>query len=57
MLRNPERHKRIESICIIMCVGYLKPVIKQFNPNIKLKRTRFIGLGDNSCDFLFTLEG
>jgi hypothetical protein len=56
MLRNPERTKRIESICTIMCVGYLKPVIKQFNPNIKLKRTRFIGLGDNSCDFLFKLE-
>jgi hypothetical protein len=56
MLRNPERHKRIESICMIMCVGYLEPVIKQFNPNIKLKRTRFIGLGDNSCDFLFKLE-
>ena len=56
MLRNPERHKRIESVCMIMCIGYLKLVIQQFNPNIKLKRAKFIGLGDNTCDFLFTLE-
>ena len=56
MLRNPERHKRVESICLKMCVNYLKPVLRQFNPNIKLKRSKFIGLGDNVCDFLFTLE-
>ena len=56
MLRNPERHEKIESICKKMCIPYLEPVIMQFNPNIKLKRTKFIGLGDKICDFDLSLE-
>ena len=56
MRRNPERHKRISSICKDMCVSYLDPVIKAFNPNIVLKRKKFIGMGDKSCDFHFTLK-
>ena len=56
MKRNPERHKRISSICKDMCVSYLDPVIKTFNPNIVLKREKFIGMGDKICDFHLTLK-
>jgi len=56
MKRNPERHKRISSICKDMCVSYLDPVIKTFNSNIVLKREKFIGMGDQICDFHLTLK-
>jgi len=56
MKRNPERHKRISSICKDMCVSYLDPVIKTFNPNIILKREKFIGVEDKICDFHLTLK-
>jgi hypothetical protein len=56
MERNPDRHNRIESICKEMCIPYLEPVIKEFNPNIAIKREKFIGLGDSVCDFNLKLE-
>ncbi|MFW9781155.1 MAG: DUF6125 family protein [Candidatus Heimdallarchaeota archaeon] len=56
MQRNPERHDYIASICKEMCIPYLEPVIKNFNPKIKLKRTKFIGIGNDICDFHFKLE-
>ncbi|MHA1193115.1 MAG: DUF6125 family protein [Promethearchaeota archaeon] len=56
MKRNPDRHNRIVSICKDMCVPYLDPVIKEFNKNIKIRRSQFIGLGDNKCDFHLTLK-
>jgi len=56
MKRNPDRHKRIESICKEMCIPYLQPVIKEFNPKIEIKREKFIGLGDSVCDFMLNLE-
>jgi len=56
MERNKERRNRISSICKDMCIPYLQPVIKDFNPKIRLKRTKFIGLEDNVCDFYFTIE-
>ncbi|MGB5910529.1 MAG: DUF6125 family protein [Promethearchaeia archaeon] len=56
MKRNPERHKRISTICKDMCVSYLDPVIKTFNPNIVLKREKFIGMGAKICDFHLTLK-
>jgi len=57
MKRNPDRHDKIVSICKDMCVPYLDPVIKEFNEKIKIKRTHFMGLGDNKCDFCLTLKG
>jgi len=51
MKRNPDRHNRIESICKEMCIPYLQPVIKEFNPKIEIKREKYIGLGDSVCDF------
>ncbi len=51
MERNPDRHNRIESICKEMCIPYLQPVIKEFNPKIEIRREKFIGLGDSVCDF------
>jgi len=56
MERNPDRHSRIESICLEMCIPYLQPVIKEFNPKIDVKREKFIGLGDSVCDFSLNLE-
>jgi len=56
MERNPDRHSRIESICLEMCIPYLQPVIKVFNPKIDVKREKFIGLGDSVCDFSLNLE-
>jgi hypothetical protein len=56
MERNPERHNRIHSICKDMCIPYFEPVVKEFNPKIKLNRDKFIGLGDKICNFYFKLE-
>jgi len=56
MERNPERHNRIESICKEMCISYLQPVIKDFNPKIEIERNKFIGLGDSECDIILTLK-
>jgi len=56
MERNPERHNRIESICKEMCIAYLQPVIKEFNPKIEIERNKFMGLGDSECDIILTLK-
>ena len=56
MERNPERHNRIESICKEMCISYLHPVIKDFNPKIEIERNKFMGLGDSECDIILTLK-
>lgn len=55
MERNPDRYNRVKLICKNMCVPYLEPIIKDFNPKISLKRKHFIGLGDKICDFHFTV--
>lgn len=55
MGRNPDRHNRIESICKDMCIPYLQPVIKDFNPKIELTRDKFIGLGDSACNIILNL--
>ena len=55
MERNPDRHYRIESICKEMCIPYLQPIIKEFNPKIELKRDKFIGLGDSVCNFVLNI--
>ncbi len=56
MERNPDRHNRIESICKDMCIPYLKPVIKEFNPKIEITRDKFMGLGDSVCNIILNLE-
>ena len=56
MERNPERHKRIESICKDMCIPYLHPVIKEFNPNIEITRDKFMGLGDSKCNIILNIK-
>jgi hypothetical protein len=56
MERNPDRHHRIESICKDMCVSYLQPVIKEFNPNIEIVRDKFIGLGDAMCNIVLSIK-
>ena len=56
MKRNPDRHNRIESICTEMCIPYLQPVIKEFNPKFKIMRDKFIGLGDSVCNIILNLK-
>lgn len=56
MERNPERHNRIESICKDMCIPYLQPVIKEFNPKIEINRDKFMGLGDSMCNIILNLK-
>jgi len=56
MERNPDRRHRIESICKEMCIPYLEPVIKEFNPKINYIREKFIGTGDSICDFILKME-
>jgi hypothetical protein len=56
MGRNPDRHHRIVSICKDMCVSYLHPVIKEFNPNIEITRDKFLGLGDAECNIILSLK-
>ena len=56
MERNPDRHNRIESICKEMCIPYLQPVIKEFNPKIEINRDKFMGLGDSVCNIILNLK-
>jgi len=56
MERNPDRHNRIESICKDMCIPYLQPVIKEFNPKIEITRDKFMGLGDSVCNIILNLK-
>ncbi len=56
MERNPERHDKIVSICKDMCIPFYEPAIKEFNPNIMLLRNKFLGAGDNFCDYHFKLK-
>jgi len=56
MDRNPERHDRIKAICLKMCIPFYEPALEDFNPNIKLERNKFMGVGDNLCNFHFTLK-
>ncbi len=54
MDRNPERHDRIKAICVDMCVPFYEPALKDFNSKIKLERSKFLGIGNDVCDFKFT---
>lgn len=56
MDRNPERHERIRDICIRMCVPFYEPALEEFNPNIQLDRNKFLGVGDEVCNFHFILK-
>ncbi|MHA1519351.1 MAG: DUF6125 family protein [Promethearchaeota archaeon] len=56
MQRNPDRHSHIPLICKRMCVPFYQKVVQDFNPEIQLHRTKFQGLRDEFCDFVFTEE-
>ena len=55
MDRNPNRRDRIPLICKNMCFPFYKAAFEEFNPKIKFERNKFMGLGDNYCDFCFKL--
>ena len=55
MDRNPNRQDRIPLICKNMCFPFYKAAFEEFNPKIKFERNKFMGLGDNYCDFCFKL--
>jgi len=55
MERNPERHDKIPLICKDMCIPFYEEIVKEFNPDIKLIRSQYMGLGDSTCDFKFKM--
>ncbi|MFX1313386.1 MAG: DUF6125 family protein [Promethearchaeota archaeon] len=55
MDRNESRYDKIPLICKNMCAPFYKAVFEDFNPKIKLERKKFMGLGDNICDFHFKI--
>jgi len=56
MDRNEERHDKIPLICKNMCNIIYKTTFEDFNPDIKLSRQTFMGLGDSVCNFHFTVS-
>ncbi|MFX0005790.1 MAG: DUF6125 family protein [Promethearchaeota archaeon] len=56
MDRNPERKNKIPLICNDFCIPFYNAIIGNFNPNIKIERNKFMGLGDNICNFHFREE-
>ena len=56
MDRNPNRQDRISLICKNMCFPFYKMAFEEFNPKIKFERNKFMGVGDNYCDFCFKLK-
>lgn len=55
MKRNPERHEKIPLICKEMCLPFYSEIAKEFNPEIKIERSKYMGLGDDKCDFHFKI--
>jgi len=53
MKRNPERHDKIPLICKDMCIPFYEEIVKEFNPEIKVERNKYMGLGDPICNFKF----
>jgi len=51
MLRNPERHDKIQYICNDVCKPFYAAIINDFNPDIEVIRSKYGGLGDEYCDF------
>ncbi|MEJ2250457.1 MAG: DUF6125 family protein [Candidatus Lokiarchaeota archaeon] len=56
MSRNPDRTEKAPLICKNMCIPFYKEIVKEFNSKIQLKREKYQGLGDNICDFKFTIR-
>ncbi len=55
MDRNPKRQNRIPLVCKNMCHPFYKAAFEEFNPKIIFERNKFMGLGDNICDFCFKI--
>ena len=51
MDRNPERQSRVPLICKDMCIPFYETIVKDFNPELKVERNKFMGLGDKICNF------
>ncbi|MHA1478211.1 MAG: DUF6125 family protein [Promethearchaeota archaeon] len=56
MDRNPERKEKQSLICKNMCMPFYKALTKDYKENIDLERTRYMGLGDDYCDFIFSFD-
>lgn len=51
MDRSEGRQHVIRSICKEICVDLYKSAVESFNPEIKVKRDKQMGLGSEICDF------
>src|SRR5271157_2687792 len=56
MSRNPERQDVIPRICQEICVPIYEEAIASINPAIHMTRRKFMGLGDEICDFDLVLD-
>jgi len=56
MDRNPARKEKQRLICKNMCIPFYNAIIKDYNENLALERTGFMGLGAEACDFTFSYE-
>jgi len=57
MERNQKRQEKIPLICKDMCIPFYKAIIEDFNPEIKVERNNFQGLGNEICDFSLKING
>lgn len=57
MWRNPERRTVIPRICTEICIPIYDEAVRSMKPSVQLERTCFQGLGDESCDFEFSMDG
>ena len=56
MDRNSDRHDKIPLICRNMCIPFYKDLVQDFNSKINFERNKFMGLGNDLCDFHFRIE-
>ncbi|MEX2683607.1 MAG: L-2-amino-thiazoline-4-carboxylic acid hydrolase [Candidatus Sigynarchaeota archaeon] len=56
MDRSEGRKAVIPRICKDICIPIYDSAIRSLNPAVRLRRTKFMGLGDDQCSFELTME-
>ncbi len=51
--RSENRKNKIPHICKDICIPLYEEAVESFNPKIRVKRPKQMGLGDNYCEFIF----
>ncbi len=45
-----------EPLCNVGCTGWTKVWMKHYNPRIRFTKTKFVGDGDDCCEFTFEMQ-